>query len=193
MDLFNLIMMISGVAIGSMATLLILVLMEQRRNKKIIESLNSVFKEVLNNIVSGQSKFISRINNIVNIEMSLKSEGKVNIMYWLNKNEVSIFKGESCIYTSNNVNINLLSKISNSILRIYHNSINDTVNILNTTFDKNTFFNLGGFEIDTSEYIQNGSEIEPSLDDLLDRINSVGYDNLSDNEKDLLKKYGNDK
>jgi hypothetical protein len=183
--------MISGVVIGSMTTLLILVLIEQRRNKKIIESLNSVFKEVLNNILSGQSKFISRINNIVNIEMSLKSEGKVNIMYWINKNEVSIFKGESCIYSSNNVDVKLIFKISNSILRIYNNSINDTVNILNTTFDKKTFFNLGGFEIDIPD--QGETEIEPSLDDLLDRINSVGYTNLSDNEKELLKKYGNGK
>ena len=191
MDLFNLIIMISGVVIGSMTTLLILVLIEQRRNKKIIESLNSVFKEVLNNILSGQSKFISRINNIVNIEMSLKSEGKVNIMYWINKNEVSIFKGESCIYSSNNVDVKLIFKISNSILRIYNNSINDTVNILNTTFDKKTFFNLGGFEIDIPD--QGETEIEPSLDDLLDRINSVGYTNLSDNEKELLKKYGNGK
>jgi hypothetical protein len=177
--------MISGVVIGSMTTLLILVLIEQRRNKKIIKSKNSVFKEVLNNILSGQSKFISRINNIVNIEMSLKSEGKVNIMYWINKNEVSIFKGESCIYSSNNVDVKLIFKISNSILRIYNNSINDTVNILKT------FFNLGGFEIDIPD--QGETEIEPSLDDLLDRINSVGYTNLSDNEKELLKKYGNGK
>jgi ferritin len=189
MNLFNLIFMLLGVVVGSMTTLIILFLIEQSRNKKIIESINSVFKEVLNNILSGQSKFISRINNIVNIEMSLSSEGKVNIMYWLNKNEVSIFKGDSCIYSSNNVDVNLILKISNSILGAYHKNINDTINILNTTFDKKTFSNLGDFEIDNPDQ----GEIEPSLDDLLDRINSVGYANLSDFEKKILKKYGNSK
>jgi hypothetical protein len=186
--------MISGVFIGSMITLF---LIEQRRNKKIIESLNSIFKEVLNNILSGQSKFISRINNIVNIEMSLKSEGKVNIMYWINKNEVSIFKGESCIYLSNNIDSKIIKKISVNILRIYYNNINDTVNILNNTFDKKTFFNfqINKSNLDnlfsSSENIQDKKVDKPSLDDLLDRINSVGYANLSDNEKEILKKYGN--
>ena len=196
MDLFNLIIIISGVAIGSMATLLILVLMEQRRNKKVQESLDSVFKEVLYNIANGSSKFISRVNNVVNIEMNLESQGSVNIMYWLNNKEVSIFKGENCIYTSNNVNPDIMKKIAVSILLNYNESINNTVVILDTIFDKETFSRLTGVDIDTAIIMDDITPTQlpdPSLDEILDRINIVGYDNLSDFEKKLLKKYGNGK
>jgi hypothetical protein len=188
--------MLLGVVIGSFLTLFLLSLLERYRNKKVQESLDSVFKEVLSNITNGNSKFISRVNNIVNIEMNLESQGSVNIMYWLNNKEVSIFKGENCIYTSNNVNPDIMKKIAVNILLNYNESINNTVIVLDTIFDKDTFSRLTGVDIDTAIIMDDITPTQlpdPSLDEILDRINIVGYDNLSDFEKKLLKKYGSSK
>jgi len=196
MNLFNLIFMLLGVVIGSFLTLFVLSLLERHSNKKVQESLDSVFKEVLSNITNGSSKFISRVNNIVNIEMNLESQGSVNIMYWLNSKDVSIFKGENCIYTSNNVDQDIMKKISANILLNYNESINNTVIVLDTIFDKDTFSRLTGMDIDTAiimDDIKPTQLPDPSLDEILDRINIVGYDNLSDFEKKLLKKYGSSK
>jgi hypothetical protein len=196
MNLFNLIFMLLGVVIGSFLTLFALSLLECYRNKKIQDSLDSLFKEVLSNITNGSSKFISRVNNIVNIEMNLESQGSVNIMYWLNSKDVSIFKGENCIYTSNNVNQDIMKKISANILLNYNESINNTVIVLDTIFDKDTFSRLTGVDIDTAIIMDDITPTQlpdPSLDEILDRINIVGYDNLSDFEKKLLKKYGSSK
>jgi hypothetical protein len=188
--------MLLGVVIGSFLTLFVLSLLERHSNKKVQESLDSVFKEVLSNITNGSSKFISRVNNIVNIEMNLESQGSVNIMYWLNSKDVSIFKGENCIYTSNNVDQDIMKKISANILLNYNESINNTVIVLDTIFDKDTFSRLTGMDIDTAiimDDIKPTQLPDPSLDEILDRINIVGYDNLSDFEKKLLKKYGSSK
>lgn len=173
---------ITGFVVGSLSVLILLVFLERLN----LMNLNYTYTEVFNRIKDGKSTFISRINNVVNIELSLKKEGKVNVMYWLDNNEISIFKNDKCLYVSSRVNNKLVSKISNTILKLYHNKINNTV-------DKKTLAKMSKKTNIDDLFGTSKVEYEPSLDDLLDRINLVGYDNLSDSEKEILKKYGNGK
>lgn len=192
MDSF--IILLLGILIGAPLTLFGLIILENHRNKKNQDFLDTLFKEVLSNIANDNSKFISRINNIVNVEMNLESHGKVNIMYWLDKKDVSIFKGKDCIYTSNSVSPDITKKIALNILRKYNFNINNTIIVLDTIFDRDTFIKLTGPHTDTEiGNIITPQLKEPSLDEILDKINIIGYDNLSDFEKKLLKKYGNSK
>jgi hypothetical protein len=79
-------------------------LSDKRIDKEDSKRINSIYQEILVNIYANNTKFISRMNNSVSIETEI-SEGIVNIVYLMDRDDVAIFKGDSCIYSSSLVEI----------------------------------------------------------------------------------------
>lgn len=144
-----------------------------------------IYREILDKFNSGQTKFISRINNTVQIDTNLLSDGVVHLMYFIDKREIAIFRGPECIYTSIYVDNDIMLKISKVIWEKYSMKINNVVQLANNIFDRDTFIAMTNGVPSTTGQISTGPSLD--LDDILDKISKVGYDNLTEDEKAFLK------
>jgi len=177
-----------GIIVGIIITLSLMFLSLKIKDKKLKIKNQSVYQEILDKLNSNDITFSSRINNTVQLNTNIKSEGDVQIMYFLDKKEIAIFKGNDCLYTSILIENDIIDKISIAIWSRFSNQINDIVILSNNAFDKKTFIILSGLnhnDLNTGEIIDEYSQY--NLDDILDKINKVGYNNLTDAEKDFLK------
>lgn len=174
-----------GILIGVFITFLTLFFLNKFAERKVKNQNQSVYQEILDNVNSNDVSFGSRINNTVQILTSIKSEGDVQIMYFLDKKEIAIFRENDCLYTSAFIKSETLDGISRGIWSKFSNQINDVVSLSNNIFDKRTFVIITGLNVeifDDSEFTESHN-----LDDILDRINKVGYENLTESEKQFLK------
>jgi hypothetical protein len=188
-----------GIVIGTAFAVVGAHIISYVRNQKIRKKNNDVYGEVLVNLQNGKGKFISRINNIVQIDTKIKTEGKVSLLYFIDKGEVSIYKGNDCIFVSQNVDLEISNSIITMIWSRFSEKITDVVQIYNSVMDRKTFTKLMSesksevqiFNLDEDGNILNkvDSVQKLTLDDVLDRINEVGYDGLSQVEKDFLKNH----
>lgn len=173
-------------------------------DNEIIAKVNGVYSKLLENIYSNKTIFVNRINNTVSIETLIDGEGKLNIMYMMDKKDIAIFRNDKCIYTSDLVNVDTLDEIV-TMIDIYHkDKIMDIVNVMGFTFSREDFekkFNIkvedlkksmyGPMEMSDIDNIINENDSKFDIDYILDRINVVGIDNLTQDEKLFLKNYNN--
>ena len=174
-----------------------------RKEKKRVKLKNDIFKEILLNLKN--STFKSRLNNTVYISTNLKSEGDVDLMYLIDKINVHIFKDDNCIYTSDDVDREIIDSIIEFISNKFEKEINDIVSVFGITFNRIEFENHFGIKI---EELKNRSEIKTEsdidqiyhenemkfdIDEILDRINVVGIKNLTQAELKFLKEYSGKK
>jgi hypothetical protein len=166
------------------------------------KKVNDVYSNLLNNVHGDKTTFTSRINNTISLETLLDGEGKVNVMYMMDKKDIAIFKNDNCIYTSNLVKPDLLDEIITAI-DIYHKSkIVDTVNMMGLIFSREEFekkFNIrvedmkkgmyAPMEVYDIDKMINEDEIDFDIDYILDRISEVGIENLTPDEKEFLDNY----
>lgn len=176
--------------------------MEKIADDESSKKVNDVYSNLLNNVHGDKTIFTSRINNTVSLETLLDGEGKVNIMYMMDKKDIAIFKNDNCIYTSNLVKPDLLDEIITAI-DIYHKSkIVDTVNMMGLIFSREEFekkFNIrvedmkkgmyAPMEVYDIDKMINEDEIDFDIDYILDRISEVGIENLTPDEKEFLDNY----
>ncbi len=147
---------------------------------------NKVYKSVLNNFNNKLVAFDYRINNVVEMSTSLPFEGDILIMYFFDKKEVSIFRGRDCLYSSTYCDPKILEDIVRAIWTSFANQINTGLSINGNFLDSGTVYK-------TNNGTTNGnvSSAKPKktfkIDDILDKINIVGYENLSNEEKEFLK------
>lgn len=194
-----------GIGIGSCFSVVGAHIISYLKVQKIRKKNNEVFKQVLTNLQNGKGKFIHRINNTVQIDTKIKSEGKITMIFFIDKNEISIFKENVCVYTHQNVDEDIINSIISMIWSRFSERISDVIQLYNNVMDRKTFTKLISpvnpaktevqiFNIDENGNIIDQIDSEPkqnplSLDDILDRINQVGYDGLSQIEKDFLKNH----
>lgn len=166
------------------------------------KKVNLVYSKLLENIYGDKTTFTNRINNTVSLETLIDGEGKVNIMYMMDKKDIAIFKNDKCIYTSELVSADLLDEIITAI-DIYHkDKIVDIVNMMGLIFSREEFerkFNLkvedlkkgmyAPMEVYDIDKMISDSEIDFDIDYILDRISEVGIDNLTPDEKEFLDNY----
>lgn len=180
-----------GVFIGVFITLTFIFSSIKIKEQKVKKQNQSIYQEILDKVNSDDVTFGSRINNTVQLNTNIKSEGEVQIMYFLDKKEIAIFRGNDCLYTSILIENNVLDKISTAIWGKFSNQINDIVFLSNNAFDKKTFVVISGLnqniDLNTGEIIDDVFTNSYNLDDILDKINKVGYDNLTEAEKEFLK------
>jgi len=179
-----------------------------RKEKKRVKLKNDVFKEILLNLKN--STFKSRLNNTVYISTTLKSEGDVDLVYLIDKINVHIFKDDNCIYTSDDIDKEIIDSIIEFILNKFEKEINDVVQVFGITFNRIEFENHFGIKIEDLkkgikmedlslidqsdiDQIYHENEMKFDIDEILDRINVVGIKNLTQAELNFLKEYSSGK
>lgn len=180
---------------------------KKRENLQKISDTNKQYKQVLEKVKTKKSRFKTRINNTVFIGVKLEDYGRVDILYFLDKNDLSIFKGEKCIMTSTDVSTDLMKDLIENINRVHHHKIDDVVEVLGFVFYREDFernFNVNLKEIkDKADHImktleENQSDIDKiikhnndklDIDEVLDKINKVGIENLTKEELEFLNNY----
>jgi hypothetical protein len=180
-------------------------LINNRDKQKKINNKNKKFEEILNNLKSTpvSAKFNNRLNTAVYIETNLTGKGKVDLIYFIDKNDIAVFKDEDCLYTSEDVDKKIIDEIIVSIIKRFDNDINDVVSVLGITFSRKDFEKTFGVKTEDIKKLlnfeQNESEIDKiyfenemkyDIDEILDRINIVGINNLTKAELEFLRKYG---
>jgi hypothetical protein len=169
--------------------------------KKKVSEKNEQFSEILNNIKF--SKFRSRVNATVYVSSKTSKHGDVDIIYLMDKSDVAIFQGDTCLYTSESVEQEVILNIIKSINKKFKKNINDTVEVLGFTFYREDFektfggkfknLNLDTFntkdenEIDS---IKNENEKKFNIDEILDKISTFGIKILTPEELEFLDEYG---
>ena len=182
-----------GVLIGTMFSVAGAYIISYIKAKKIRQKNNLVFKQILTNLQNGKGKFISRVNQTVQIDTKIKSEGKINMVFFIDKNDLSIFKDGNCVYTTQNVDQDIINSITSMIWSRFSERISDVVQLYNNIMDRKTFMKLvsqAKTEIQVINLINHFQKDETlTLDGILDKINQVGYDGLTQIEKDFLKNH----
>lgn len=173
------------------------------------------YDNIASNIVTGNAKFKSKINNIVILTTKLPVYGDVEILYEIDKQDISILKDNKILFNSENIDSTTISNIIRYISQIFSNDINKKrKKITPSNLDIESMFSgldigkimddilkggMPGNSISFSYDPTNGSmqplntdvkeqkkKIILEMDAILDRINEVGYDNLTKEEKDFL-------
>jgi hypothetical protein len=172
---------------------------------KVTKKVNDIYTKLLENVYGNRTVFTSRINNTISLETLIEGEGKVNVMYMMDKKDIALFKNDKCIYTSDLVKVDLLDEIVTAIDIHHKDKILDTVNMMGLIFSREDFekkFNMkvedmkkgmmyGPMELYDIDKMISEDEIYFDIDYILDRINAVGIENLTPDEKDFLDNYNN--
>lgn len=203
----NIAIIIGFFCLGYLFNNLLRKVIEGYNDGKYRKKITDIFQNVLDNLYTNKTSFVSRINNTVTIMTEL-NEGIVNVVYLMDRRDIAIFKGDKCIYTSDSIDRSLVDEIIAGLDVFYKHEINDVVNIMGMVFSRDEFENkfkikvedmkkgmFGGFpkeEMSDIEKIKRQNEVKFNIDDILDRITSVGIENLTPEEKRFLDSYNNE-
>lgn len=208
MEFYLILVFLFGISLGGYLTLRISKLNQEFLQKKEQKEITKVFKEILDNICSGQSRFQKRLNGLVFISTFLYEKGPVDVI--LNDSgHINIFKGDDCIYTSNLIDEKLRKQIINVILANYHSEINDVVELSGFSISKNIYNqwenelskNLSikidklkrDIEQQTSQSdidkIRDENQDRLDIDEILDKINKFGVKSLTKREREFLDNF----
>ena len=173
-----------GIFLGVLFTVLSVYIISFFNKMKLKKSQTKIFSQVLKNLDSDETNFNNRVNHVIQIDTTIPVEGEVQVLLFLDKKDISIFKGAECIYTSEVIDRDLLDKISTKICDRFSLMINDVVYLQNNIIDRQTYMRLT-----SNEKFETKKKVKKilTLDGVLDKINIVGYDNLTDLEKEFLK------
>lgn len=178
-------------------------IVDKYNDGKFIKEITDIFQSVLDNLYTNKTSFVSRINGTVTIMTELDKIGMVNIVYLMDRRDIAIFKGDKCIYTSDSIDKSLVDQIIVGVEVFYKHEINDVVNVLGMVFSRDEFeskfkikvedIKKGMFghspkeEVSDIEKIKRQNEVKFNIDDILDRITSVGIENLTPEEKKVFR------
>lgn len=167
------------------------------------------FIEISKKVKSGKSKFRTRVNDMVYLSINIEEHGNVDLIYLMDKDDVAIFQQTKCLYTSDGIDKSLIDEIISTIYKIYGKKINDVVEILGFVFYREEFensFNIKVEDLKKSNLFSNLSndigEIEKiktenrrkfNIDEILDKISSLGIASLTIEERLFLDNYSNEK
>ena len=199
-----------GIILGGLLKNWSLKLSEKIAQNKLTLDRNKQFKEILEKSKTKKTRFKTRVNNVVYIGVKLSDYGRVDIVFFLDKREIAIYKENKCIITSDLVEESLLNELMDTLEKVHYHKIVDTVEILGMVFSREDFekqFNVnfdeikdktnrmmdamrnGGVEESDVDKIINKNKSKLDIDDILDKINKVGIENLTKEEKDFLNNY----
>ena len=181
-------------------------LTDKVNNLREVEDKNTQYEKVYQNIINKKSRFKTRVNNTVYIGTKLPDYGRVEIVYHLDKNDILIFKEDKCIITSDSVNKDIVTNIIKEINYRHGYRIDDIVEVLGLIFYRPDFekkFNVNFQEIkeramrmarEMSDFsdidkIYKKNKVMFDIDEILDKINKVGIENLTNEEKEFLNNF----
>jgi hypothetical protein len=193
-----------GMAAGVKLTELIHKMRLKKQEDDILEDRTKQFKEILTKVSTGKSRFKTRVNQTSYISVKLTEHGKVNVVYLMDKKDVAIFKEDKCLYTSDQVDQNLLTDIITAIENRHGWRIEDVVNVLGFVFYREDFEKSFGMKFDDIskslgmrqqqsdseiDNIVNNNETKFDIDEVLDKIGKLGIEMLSEEEREFLDNY----
>ena len=195
-----------GVFVGYLFKLWSDRLTDKVNNLREIKDKNDQYERVYQNVINKKSRFKTRVNNTVYIGTKLPDYGRVTIFYSLDKNDISIFKDDKCIMTSDSVGKELVDKIIREINYRHGYRIDDIVEVLGLIFYRPDFeknFNVNFQEIKERamrmsremgemsdiDKINKRNKVRFDIDEILDKINKVGIENLTSEEKEFLNNF----
>jgi len=175
------------------------------RDKQVKQD-NDIYKKILDNIIGKKTKFKTRVNNTIYLGTKIPDIGKVEIVYILDRRDIAVFQDTRCILTSENIEKQTLDKITQSIDEVHQEKINDVIDVLGLIFSREDFektFNVNLEEIkkQTMNFMKDKSEksdIESiisdnktkfDIDEILDKINKLGIESLTKEERIFLDNY----
>lgn len=208
MDYSILTTFIGALCLGYLINNVVRKIVDKYNISKYNDEVNGIFSNILDNLYTNKTQFQNRINNTVSITTNIGNIGDINIIYLMDKKDVAIFKNERCIYTSDSVDKDILDEILVTIEIYYKSEMNDVVNLLGMVFSREDFenkFNIKvedikkgmfgpGFNVGEQsdiDKIVKRNKSKFNIDDILDRISSVGIENLTEEEKKFLDNYKN--
>jgi hypothetical protein len=162
---------------------------------------NSMFNELSKSIGFSSLSFISRVNNSIFFKFK-SSKGVYDVILNIDINQINIIQNNKVIFGSDdllqNKRIVDSNKISNIIydIQIEIPEVNDVVAVSGGIIDRKTY-NKTISDIKEDLDIKNSNKTENikiphdettlNLDDILDKINEVGIEGLTEDEKIFLK------
>jgi hypothetical protein len=175
----------------------------KKENDDILKDRQKQYTEILTKLSNGKTRFKTRVNQTVYISVKLTDHGKVNIVYLMDKKDIAIFKEDKCLYTSDQVDQNLLTDIITSIENRHGWKIDDVVNVLGFVFYREDFEKSFGMKFDDIskslgmrpqseseiDNIVNNNETKFDIDEVLDKIGKLGIEMLSKEEREFLDNY----
>ena len=210
MILNGVILLILGIVIGVLLNKFSIKLDEKISQNKLILDRNKQFKEILEKSKTKKTRFKTRVNNVVYIGVKLADYGRVDVVLFLDKRDISIFRENRCILTSDLVEESLLKEVIETLETVHYHKIIDTVEILGMVFSREDFekqFNVNFDEIKEKtnrmmDAMRNGDEEQSDvdkiinknkskldIDDILDKISREGIEKLTKEEKEFLNNY----
>lgn len=170
-------------------------LWNKRKSQKVTEG---YFEEIRAKIEKGNSYFISRINNLVILSSKMDDFGDVVITYNIEPREVTILKDNKPILSSKQIALQETIKLTTTIEKIHKEKLNDNVEMFGQIFNRTELENslkdtisLLSKEISERKGNREVSQPDFNIDEILDKINTVGMDGLTPEEKEFLRKYKN--
>lgn len=155
-----------------------------------------VFDRSVDLIDSNKISFMSRYNHQVVLRFHSKTKSKQDLYFFMDKKEVALFVDGVCKHTFQYVDESKVKGLCDKLDQKFKTEIEDSVKIFNGVIvDRKTFDRInigfgGGLEalpLEDDAPISEENDNVFVLDDVLDRITQVGYDNLSNEEKEFLK------
>ncbi len=207
MVLFAIIIFLVGLFLGGFLTKKIMHRLISIDNQRDLNQKRNQFVEVLTKIKNGESRFKTRLNDTVYIQLNLTGNGPVDIIYLIDKDDIAIFQGTTCLYTSDSVEREIIEQIIKSICLIYNKKINDIIEILGFVFYREEFEKSIGYKIEDlmkNPMFKINTEIKEEedplqqeknfdIDEILDKISEFGLQFLTSEEKQFLDNYSNEK
>ena len=205
MSTSNIILLVTAFVSGILFYTILESLTKYLKSKKIIDDSSNQFKEIIKNLKTGTTNFVSRVNETIFIDTNLKDWKDVSIIYLIDKQIVCIFKDNKCLYTTEIVDETLKNKLISEICEKYKKEIDDVIEIMGTKISKSEFenrvnefksssmedfnFNFDSEEQDSDvDKIVSDNENKFDLDEILDKLAKNDYNRnlLSQEEIDFL-------
>lgn len=181
----NILFFIFGILIGFVLCLLALNYHVKMNNIKSFNSNTNFFKSILKSIKEN-GRFIGRINNNVEISIDLSGD-RLSVFLLMDKSDIIVLREQECIKISENSDPLVIKDIVSEIISKWKDSIYTVINMNGTIIDRSTYFRItNNFSIHQEEPNIKYKKVF-NLDEILDRIGEIGFDNLSEEEKDYLK------
>ena len=180
----------------------------KKENEKLVTNINSQYSQLLDNITTGFSRFKSRVNSTVHIESTLNDHGNIDIIYLLDKNDVAIFQGNKCLYTSDKADKHVISDITKAINHLYKKEITEVIDFFGLVLSKQEFEKQFSFDpneilklvkkstnqdISEMDKIIDENQLKFDVDEILDKISNHGIDILTPEERKFLDNFGDGK
>ena len=180
--MINLFYFIVGAFFGLYIGVQIVMYVKNKADKDYKIGIESYFSTILLNL--NEVSFSKRIAKLVYLRYK-----DWDIIFTLDKQTLNIFKGDDCVASSNQVgNSQVVLDIIKKIKSKWSSDINDIVIINDVEYSTKYINEYREKNYPTDPILSKiESETHFDIDDILDKINKVGYNNLTESELEFLK------